>query len=96
MSLRKHQRDAIKFISRNVGVIELSPTKPDPDLKGVFNGNCNRTDCQKPGATWYNHSTQRYYCPHCADMINDANRDWAIDQLGHDLCTERKDDVDSD
>ena len=33
--------------------------EPDPSLKGVFLGNCNRTACQKPIATWYNSSTEK-------------------------------------
>ncbi len=43
------------------------------DLKGLLNGNCNRTACQKPGATWYNKSTRAYYCEECAHEINRAN-----------------------
>ncbi len=39
-------------------------------LKGKFNGNCNRTACQAPGATWYNIATQAYYCGPCASLIN--------------------------
>jgi hypothetical protein len=38
----------------------------DKDNKGL-NGKCNITSCQKPNsATWYNHSTQKYYCASCA------------------------------
>jgi hypothetical protein len=33
----------------------------DKDNKGELNGKCN-TSCQKPNSTWYNHSTQKYYC----------------------------------
>ncbi len=42
----------------------------DPELKGVQGGNCNRTACQQPGATWYNKGTYKYYCAKCAEMIN--------------------------
>lgn len=42
---------------------------PDPKLKGVENGNCNRTVCQQPQATWYNESTRAYYCRGCAIEI---------------------------
>lgn len=56
------------------------------DLKGVFNGNCNREACQSPGATFYNFSTERYYCQSCARLINDANRTQAMELYGHDLC----------
>jgi hypothetical protein len=40
------------------------------ELKGARDGNCNRTACQKPGATWWNTGTRAYYCPSCAHMIN--------------------------
>jgi hypothetical protein len=46
---------------------------PDPVMsidKGVKDGSCNRTQCQKPGATWYNKETHAYYCPKCAKEIN--------------------------
>ena len=39
-------------------------------IKGVKGGNCNRTACQKPGAIYYNKSTEKYYCKCCADEIN--------------------------
>lgn len=40
--------------------------------KGLKDGSCNRTACQKPikGASYYNKSTQAYYCKECADSIN--------------------------
>jgi hypothetical protein len=41
--------------------------KPDKGLKG---GSCNITACQQPGANYYNKSTKRYYCAHCAKEIN--------------------------
>ncbi len=34
---------------------------------------CNRTACQKEGATWWNPSTQAYYCTRCAKRINKYN-----------------------
>lgn len=55
--------------------------------KGKKDGDCNRTQCQKPGATWFNHSTRKYYCVDCAYMLNKVNKDWAVDAYGHDLCT---------
>lgn len=48
---------------------------PDPAKKGIRNGNCNRTDCQNPGATYYSVFTRAWYCGECAHMINSANRD---------------------
>jgi len=58
-----------------------------PTLKGIFNGNCNRTVCQEPGAVWFNHSTRMYYCQKCADLINEENYADAIRLYGHQLCT---------
>lgn len=61
--------------------------KPD---KGELDGSCNRTACQKPGAKWFNHSTRKYYCGDCADLINKANFSDAMRLYGHDLCTKAK------
>jgi hypothetical protein len=61
-------------------------TEPE-STKGKFNGSCNRTACQKPNATYYNHSTRKYYCKKCANMLNDYNRKEAFELFGHDLCT---------
>jgi hypothetical protein len=55
--------------------------------KGFFKGSCNRTACQAPGATWYNHSTRVYYCPACARLINSVNVSDALRLFGHALCT---------
>lgn len=49
---------------------DLCTCNADPALKGVKDGNCNRTACQRPGASWYNRVTQAWYCPHCARLIN--------------------------
>ncbi|MFO0090041.1 MAG: hypothetical protein ACK518_04495 [bacterium] len=60
------------------------------DDKGVLNGKCNITSCQKPNsATWYNHSTQKYYCESCANRLNndEFNKRDAMRLFGHDLCT---------
>lgn len=60
------------------------------DDKGQFNGKCNITSCQKPNsATWYNHSTRKYYCPSCANRLNndEFNKRDAMRMFGHDLCT---------
>lgn len=40
--------------------------------KGLYDGNCNRTACQRPirGANWFNLSTRAYYCQSCALMLN--------------------------
>jgi hypothetical protein len=67
--------------------IETGGLEPDPKLKGLFGGNCNRQACQKPGAVYYNHSTRLYYCPNCAHTLNSVNADWAPKRYGHNLCT---------
>ena len=43
--------------------------KPD---KGLKNGSCNVTACQKPiaNASYFNKSTKAYYCAECAEGIN--------------------------
>lgn len=56
-------------------------------MKGNFNNECNRTACKVSPATYYNHSTRKYYCKACADLINDENRSDSIRLFGHDLCT---------
>jgi hypothetical protein len=61
------------------------------DDKGVLNGKCNITSCQKPNsATWFNHSTRKHYCPSCARRLNndEFNKRDAMRMFGHDLCTE--------
>lgn len=66
---------------------EQATNKPD---KGDYAGSCNRTACQRPGASWFNHSTRRYYCVDCAwELNNDPfNKRDAQQLYGHDLCTE--------
>jgi hypothetical protein len=56
------------------------------NIKGAYNGLCNRTACQAPGAVYYNHSTEKYYCVVCADLINHANRYQSLRMYGHELC----------
>lgn len=58
-------------------------TTLDPKLKGVQGGNCNRTACQKPGATWFNRCTQAYYCRSCARLINEGG-DWQGEPICYD------------
>lgn len=60
------------------------PIKED---KGDYNGSCNRTVCQKPGAVYYNHSTRKHYCKACANLINKENYSDSMRIFGHDLCT---------
>lgn len=55
-------------------------------MKGLYKGNCNRTACQQPGAIYFNHSTEKYYCAACAELINQANPE-AYKMYGHEVCT---------
>ncbi len=55
---------------------------------GVYNGYCFRSSCQKEGATWFNRSTQKYYCRECAQILNEANKVDAMRLFGLDLCVE--------
>lgn len=60
------------------------PYKPD---KGLVGGACNRQACQAPGAIFYNHGTDKYYCGDCAITLN-TDRFNAQDSqrlYGHDL-----------
>jgi hypothetical protein len=64
----------------------IGPNKPD---KGLKNGSCNVTACQRAGANWYNHSTRAYYCRPCALELNRANSDYPqMFNCDHSLCTE--------
>ena len=68
----------------NIGVVikdNIAATKKAA-LKGKLDGNCNVTDCQKPGATWWNTSTRAYYCYHCAEDINY----WSRHDEGIEIC----------
>jgi len=67
--------------------IKIASKKVRPSVKGDFNGECNRGACYRSRAVFYNHSTHKYYCPKCARLINEFNRDDAMRLYGHDLCT---------
>lgn len=40
--------------------------------KGKRGGDCNRTQCQRPHAWWYNKTMRSYYCGDCAGAINES------------------------
>jgi hypothetical protein len=42
-------------------------------LKGKKGGDCNRTQCQAPGASSWNTGSLSWYCHECAVMLNEAN-----------------------
>ena len=57
-------------------------------LKGKFDGNCNRTACQKPikGNNWWNSSTEAYYCEDCSEGHHGINY-WSRRDEGITICT---------
>lgn len=55
--------------------------------KGMLNGKCNRTICANIQATYFNHSTEKYYCKSCAMLLNNVNHKEALEMFGHNLCT---------
>ncbi len=65
----------------------------DPKLKGIKNGNCNRTDCQEPEAIYFNYATRKWYCHKCAVKINKLNPEAHV-MFGHDLCLYNPDTTD--
>lgn len=54
--------------------------------KGDYDAECNRTSCDNQNAKYYNFSTKRYYCTHCASIINLHNYKDSIELYGHALC----------
>lgn len=43
------------------------------ERKGKRGGDCNRTQCQAPGASSWNTGSLSWYCNECAVMLNEAN-----------------------
>lgn len=66
----------------------LKVSRVEVTVKGEYKGSCNRTACQTPdSAYYYNHSTEKYYCDTCADLINRVNHRDSMELYGHELCT---------
>lgn len=57
-----------------------------PEDKGLKDGHCNRSACLRPGVTWFNHSTRKFYCAGCARLINEANPEFKR-EMGYAICT---------
>jgi hypothetical protein len=59
-------------------------------LKGRWNLLCNRTQCLRPPALWYNRGSYAFYCDDCARDLNRVNRHDAEELLGagQKLCIE--------
>lgn len=67
---------------------EYFPQDEYPADKGLWNGSCNRGQCLRPGAKWWNFGSHAYYCTQCAHMLNsdrfnftDAQRTWGPGSL---------------
>jgi len=59
-------------------------------IKGELNGLCNMSRCLSPNnVVWYNHGSMAYYCPKCAESLNNDsfNKREAMELFGHELCT---------
>lgn len=57
--------------------VESSTPNKDPVDKGKFQGRCNRSACLvslKDRDNWYNKGNGYYYCPLCADRINEYSK----------------------
>jgi hypothetical protein len=55
---------AVDYSAIEERILALQPKKGD------WGGECNRTVCKETPATFYNRGTYRYYCRHCAHLIN--------------------------
>jgi hypothetical protein len=72
-----------------LAILEQAPATITPAATGQFGGLCNRTACRRPGASWYSHAINAYYCGECAVLINHSGgRAVAIELYGHDICTQ--------
>ncbi|AGN30154.1 hypothetical protein VPFG_00152 [Vibrio phage nt-1] len=66
---RIRERDEIDSLDtreRHEAMIELAERN---ERKGKKGGDCNVTQCQKPGASSYNVAMRAYYCECCAQEI---------------------------
>lgn len=94
VKVQKKQRGNLAPVDWPPSAAARSEREAAPRLamdRGVFGGSCNITHCQRPNsATWFNHSTRKYYCPSCARTLNfdHFNRKDAMEMWGHFLCTE--------
>jgi hypothetical protein len=68
---------------------ELAAEAKAVGLKGQWGALCNRTQCLRKPATWYNRGSHAFYCTECARELNSANARDAEEMLGKGqrLCT---------
>jgi len=67
---------------RHYKMQELADKAKRLGLKGRWNLLCNRTQCLRPDATWYNRGSYAFYCCACALDLNHVNRRDAEEFLG--------------
>ncbi|AAQ64176.1 hypothetical protein KVP40.0105 [Vibrio phage KVP40] len=71
---RIHERERIDRLGtreRHEAMIDLAKRN---ERKGKKGGDCNVTQCQKPGASSYNTAMRAYYCESCAHDIWQAGQ----------------------
>lgn len=69
LELRHHKGRYLRIETAEFDRATGSPVLVD---KGDLGGECNRSECFMAPAFWFNKSTKKYYCQHCAFMINEA------------------------
>ncbi|RWZ87294.1 MAG: hypothetical protein EO766_12275 [Hydrotalea sp. AMD] len=79
MSKFKKYRNLPKSKGKFGAIVTSTTNKPD---KGLLDGHCNVTACQRPHAIYYNKSTQKYYCHECALEINRWNVNDSVELYG--------------
>lgn len=70
------------LMHRHERMQELAVKAKRLGLKGRWNLLCNRTQCLRPDAIWYNRGSYAFYCAECASMLNRENRRDAEEFLG--------------
>lgn len=75
-------RDGSITAERHDCMYELAAKAKRFGLKGRWNLLCNRTQCLRPDAVWYNRGSYAFYCQACALDLNQVNRRDAEQMLG--------------
>lgn len=59
-----------------------------PIVRGAYGGLCMYDSCHEPMAIYYNHVSEKYYCPTHAKHINETQVSSKVESIfGHKLCT---------
>lgn len=73
---------ALDTIDRHETMQCLAKEAKELGLKGRWNLLCNRTQCLRTPATWYNRGSYAFYCADCARELNQCNARDAESLLG--------------